>query len=41
MISVSEKEENIEGKGENVGYQHFLPFLHNVFKSLPFQGHSK
>ena len=28
---------NIVGKGENVGYQHFLLF-HNVFKIFLFQG---
>ena len=26
MISVSDKEENIAGKGENAGYQHYLLF---------------
>ena len=26
MICVSDREENIVGKGENVGYQHFLLF---------------
>ena len=26
MISVSDREENIVGKGENVGYQHFVLF---------------
>ena len=26
MISVSEREENIVGKGENAGYKHFLLF---------------
>ena len=29
--------ENILGKGENAGYQHFS-FSHNVFKRLHFQG---
>ena len=33
MISVSDREENIVGKGENAGYQNFF-FSHNVFKSL-------
>ena len=26
MISISDREENIVGKGENAGYQHFLLF---------------
>ena len=26
MISFSDREENIVGKEENAGYQHFLPF---------------
>ena len=30
--------ENIVGKRENAGYQHFLFFSHNVFKRLYFQG---
>ena len=30
--------ENIVGKGENAGYQHF-PFSDNVFKRLLSQGH--
>ena len=29
--------ENIVGKGENAGYQHFL-LSHNIFKSSHFQG---
>ena len=33
--------ENIVGKGENAGYQHFFSFSHNVFKSLLFQGCKK
>ena len=33
MISAFEKPENIVGKGENAGYQHFLLSL-KVFKSL-------
>ena len=32
--------ENIVGKGENAGYQHFLLF-HSVFKSPLFQGRLK
>ena len=31
------KVENIVGKGENAGYQHF-PFSHNVFKRLLLWG---
>ena len=31
------KAENIVGKGENAGYQHFL-FSYNVFKRFLFQG---
>ena len=34
-ISVSDKEENIAGKGENAGYQHFSPFP-SVFSKGPF-----
>ena len=30
--------ENIVGKGENAGLQHFLLFPHNVFKKLFFFG---
>ena len=37
-IRVSVREENIVGKGENAGYQHFLLFPNNVFKSLLSQG---
>ena len=33
MISVFDGVENIVGKGENAGYQHFL-VTHNVFKRL-------
>ena len=33
MISVSDQVENIVGKGENAGYQHFF-FSQNVFKRL-------
>ena len=40
MKFVLEMEENIVGKGENDGYQHFFSF-HNIFKWLHFQGHSK
>ena len=38
MISLSDRAENIMGKGKNVCYQHF-PFSHNVLKSSLFQGH--
>ena len=34
-----DRKENILGKGENAGYQHFS-FSHNVFKRLISQGHS-
>ena len=34
VISVFDRPENNAGKGENVGYQHFLFFSHNIFKSL-------
>ena len=27
MISVSDREENIMGRGKNAGYQHFLLFM--------------
>ena len=30
--------ENIVGKGENAGYQHFL-LSHNAFKTFLYQGH--
>ena len=33
MIFVLDRVENIVGKGENAGYQHFS-FSHNVFKRL-------
>ena len=29
--------ENIVGKGENAGHQHFLLFSHNVFKTFSFE----
>ena len=29
--NVFDRVENIVGKGENAGYQHFLSFSHNVF----------
>ena len=32
-ISLLDRVENTEGKGENAGYQHFLLFL-SVFQSL-------
>ena len=35
---VLERIENIVGKGENAGYQHFL-LSHYVFKRIFFQGH--
>ena len=38
MISFFDRAENIVGKEENAGYQHFLLFP-NVFKSSLFQGH--
>ena len=34
---VSERKENIEGKGENAGYQHFLLFT-QCFQMLSFSG---
>ena len=37
MTGVTDWVENIVGKGENAGYQHFS-FSHNVFKKLLFQG---
>ena len=37
MIFILDRIENIVGKGENAGYQHFLLF-HNVFKRLISQG---
>ena len=36
-ISVSDRVENIVGKGENAGYQHFL-LSHNDFKKVLSQG---
>ena len=33
-ISLCHSVENIVGKGENAGYQHFLLFLHCFFQSL-------
>ena len=33
-ISVSDREENIVGKGENAGYQHFLLFPHCFQKAV-------
>ena len=40
MSPVFDRVENIVGKGENAGYQHFLLFP-NVFKSLLSQGRYK
>ena len=37
IISVSDREETIVGKGENAGYQHFS-FPHNVFRRPISQG---
>ena len=39
MISPSDMEENIVGKGENAGYQHFLLFSQCFQISHLFQGH--
>ena len=36
MIYVFDRVENIVGRGENAGYQHFLLF-HNVFESPVYQ----
>ena len=38
MISPSDRVENIVGKGENAGYQHFLPFPQCLQKPS-LQGH--
>ena len=38
MISVSDRVENIVGKGENAGYQHFLLFPQCFFKRLLSKG---
>ena len=35
---VFDRLENIVGKGENAGYQHFLIY-HNGLKKFPSQGH--
>ena len=40
MISVLERVENIEGKGENAGYQHFLLFP-QYFQKTSFSGSLK
>ena len=40
IISVCDRVENIVGKGENAGYQHFLLFR-NVLKRLLFQTRQK
>ena len=37
IISVFDRVENIVGKGENVGYQHFFPFL-QCFQKLSSKG---
>ena len=34
MIYLYDKVENIVGKGENAGYQHFLPFPDNIFQRI-------
>ena len=41
MISVFDRVENIVGKGENAGYQHFLLFPHNVFERILSRGSLK
>ena len=40
MFSVSDREENIVGKGENAGYQHFL-FFPQCFQKASFSGSLK
>ena len=40
MISVTDKEENIVGKGENAGYQHFL-IIPQCFRRPSFVGPRK
>ena len=40
MIRVTDRIENIVGKGENAGYQHFLLFP-QCFQKTPFQGSFK
>ena len=40
IISVVDRVENIVGKGENAGYQHFLLFL-QCFEKAPFPDMSK
>ena len=39
LISLFHWVENIVRKGDNVGYQHFLSFLHHVFERPLCQGH--
>ena len=39
MISGYDRVENIMGKGENAGYQHFLLFLQCFLKDFFSQGH--
>ena len=34
MISLSDRVENIVGKGENTGHQHFFPFPAMISKTL-------
>ena len=41
MISVCEMVENMEGKGENAGYQHFLLFPRCFQKKLSISGSFK
>ena len=38
ILSAFDREENIVGKGENAGYQHFLLFLQS-FQKASFKGH--
>ena len=38
MKIVIERIENAVVKGENAGYQNFLPFSHNIFKRFLWQG---
>ena len=40
MIAVFDRVENIEGKGENAGYQHFLHFS-QYFQKTSFPGSLK
>ena len=40
MISVVDRVKNIVGKGENAGYQHFLPFPQCFQKAFFFKNNS-